>query len=306
MLRKITYLSVACALVVATLQISPVQADEVVVLGVRTENSACNAAFGVGANCFVSGGKITASTDGTKVEAINPITAYVGETIKITNQSGSHNMIFCKAGTVIPNNGGDVSKNWTCGDPISLVGGPDPECCQTASGPNAPEMIGYHPVETYPFSTTLNAAGDYYFWCGIGGHRKEGQYGKLVVKSGTRPTVEAAPSSTNKTPAAPESTSSTAAPASSVNTAATSSTLAKSIARPTLVLRKAKGKLLASGRAASGGRVVLQKQVGVRWVTVGSANAGKTGAYTITAKADPKPTSYRVTVGLRTSLTRRI
>lgn len=245
--------------------------------------SACQTAIPSGSRCFFHDNKVTATKTGNAVTAINPITANVGDTITITNQAGVHNMIFCKAGTVV--------NGWTCGDPITS-GGADPGN-PGASTAGAPSMIG-EGASSYGAesnSTTLDAPGTYFFWCGVGQHRFGGQYGKLEVVGAQ--SVATTPTTTPTS----GGTATTAAPASSDSAATTV---------PTISLRKSGGRVTASGKATPGVRVILQKQVGKKWVTVASTKASASGAYTIRAKAESKRTTYRVSAGSLTSASRRL
>jgi hypothetical protein len=132
----------------------------------------------------------------------------------------------------------------------------------------------------------LDAAGNYYFWCGLGSHRFGGQYGKLVV-----------------TGASTGGATATTKPATTTTKPATTTTIAA--VAPTLAVKKASGKITATGKATPKAKVTLQKQSGTKWVAVASATASATGTYTISAKAESKATAYRVLVGTRTSATRR-
>jgi len=275
-MKRAIPLAGAITMIVATAGFAPpVRAATIVVIGNDTSIAACSSAIPEGTYCFFVNNKVTASKSGNVVTAINPVTASVGDTITLTNQSGRHNVIFCKVGTTI--------NGWNCGDPISSSG-PEPGSA-TASTAGAPAMItsgtsdstgggiGGYSAETY--STTLDSAGTFYFWCGVGRHRFGGQYGKLEVS------------------------------AQSVSTAApTASTVADSKrSAPTLLVKKAAGRITASGRATAGSRVTLQKKVGAKWVRVAVATASASGRFTISAKAESKRTSYRVLDGSTPSST---
>ena len=254
---------------------SPARAATVSVVGTVVDSApACSTAV----ICFLNDGKPTASVSGSTVTAINPITAYEGDTISLTNQAGVHNMIFCKTGTTI--------NGWNCGDPIA-AGGPEPGA-PAVSGAGAPTKIGEGAAS---FQTTLDTAGTYFFWCGIGSHRIAGQYGKLEVLSGQRPAG---------TPTT--SVASTTTVASTVATAPTTAV----VAAPTLTVKKAAGRVTASGKTTAGARVSLQKLVGKKWVTVASTKASASGSYSVRAKAESKRTTYRVLVGSRSSTSRSV
>lgn len=249
------------ALIVASVGFasSPAHAADIPVIGTDSLDQACGAAFGGGAKCFYVNGKLTATITNGSVAASTPITAAVGDTITLRNESGVHNMVFCAEGSTV--------NGWKCGDPITRAN--DPGQAET-SAPGAPKAI---PMTGGTLK--LDAAGNYYFWCGLGSHRFGGQYGKLVVGAGAG------------------GTTATTRPASAATTV------------PTLTLRKASGRITATGRATAQARVTLQKQSGTKWVAVGSATASATGSYTIRGKAESKVTTYRVIVGTRTSATRR-
>ena len=255
---------IASLLIAATTFVaSPAYAADIPVIGTDSQDEACAAAFGGGAKCFYVNGKLTAAMSNGTVTATNPITAAVGDTITLKNESGMHNMVFCKAGTTV--------NGWKCGDPITNASDPGGARASTAGAPTAiPESGG---------TLKIDAAGDYYFWCGLGSHRFGGQYGKLTV-----------------TGASTAATTATTKPATPTTVAATT---------PTLTLKKASGKITATGRATAKTKVTLQRQSGTKWVTVASATATPAGTYTISAKAESKTTTYRVLVGTRTSATRR-
>lgn len=250
---------------------SPAHAADIPVIGTDSRDAACAAAFGGGAKCFYVNGKLTATVAGGAVTAINPITAAVGDTITLNNTSGMHNMVFCAEGSTI--------NGWKCGDPITSANDPGSANSSATGAPKA--------IPEYGGSLKLDAAGNYYFWCGLGSHRFGGQYGKLVV-----------------TGASTGGATATTKPATTTTKPATATTLAKAIA-PTLTLKKASGKISATGRATARARVTLQKQSGTKWTTVASATASATGTYTISAKAEAKTTTYRVLVGALASATRR-
>ncbi len=242
---------------------SPVRAADVAVTGTDSRDEACAAAFGSGAKCFYVNGKLTATIANGAVSAINPITAAVGDTITLRNTSGMHNMVFCAEGSTV--------NGWKCGDPITSASDPGGARSSAMGAPTAiPEAGG---------TLKLDAAGNYYFWCGLGSHRFGGQYGKLVV------------------------TGASAGGATTTTKVATPTTIA--VVAPTLTLKKAAGKITATGKAAPAARVTLQRQSGTSWVAVASATVSATGNYTISARAETKPTTYRVVVGTRTSATRR-
>lgn len=279
-MRKTIPTSITAALFGATVVFaSPAQAATIPIIANDVSVAACQTAIPSGSRCFFHDNKITAAKSGNSVIAINPITANVGDTISITNQAGVHNMIFCKAGTVV--------NGWTCGDPITS-GGADPGN-PGASTAGAPSMIG-EGASSYGAesnSTTLDSPGTYFFWCGVGQHRFGGQYGKLEVVGA-------------------QSAATTPSAATTVTTTAPTSNESASSAAPTLSLKKAGGKVTATGKATPGARVVLQKQVGKKWVTVASTKATAAGTYTIRANAEAKKTTYRVSAGSRSSLTRRL
>jgi hypothetical protein len=182
-----------------------------------------------------------------------------------------HNMVFCVEGSTV--------NGWKCGDPITTANDPGGARASTAGAPTAiPESGG---------TLKLDAAGNYYFWCGLGSHRFGGQYGKLVV-----------------TGSSTAATTATTKPATTTTKPASTTTLATAVA-PTLTLKKAAGKITATGKATAKAKVTLQKQGGTKWITVASANASAAGTYTISAKAETKTTTYRVVVGTLTSATRR-
>ncbi len=247
---------------------SPARAADIAVTGTDSRDEACAAAFGGGAKCFYVNGKLTATVTGGAVAAANPITAAVGDSITLTNTGGMHNMVFCVEGSMI--------NGWKCGDPITSASDPGSANSSATGAPKA--------IPEYGGTLKLDAAGNYYFWCGLGSHRFGGQYGKLVVTGSST----AATTATTK-PAT------TVAPATTTIAAVT----------PTLTLKKAAGKITATGKAAAKAKVTLQKQSGTKWFTVAGTTASATGNYTITAKAETKPTTYRVVVGTRTSATRR-
>jgi len=251
------------ALAGITFAASPAQAADIPITGTDSRDEACNAAFGGGGKCFYVNGKLTATIANGAVSAINPITAAVGDTITLNNTSGVHNMVFCTEGSTI--------NGWKCGDPITTTNDPGGARSSATGAPSAiPDSGG---------TLKLDAAGNYYFWCGIGSHRLGGQYGKLTV-----------------TAASTGATTATTKPATTTTVAAIT---------PTLSLKKAAGKITATGKATAKSKVTLQKQSGTKWVTVASATASTTGTYTISAKAESKTTTYRVLVGTRTSATRR-
>jgi hypothetical protein len=172
-------------------------------------------------------------------------------------------MVFCAEGSTV--------NGWKCGDPITSASDPGGARTSATGAPSAiPESGG---------TLKLDAAGNYYFWCGLGSHRFGGQYGKLVVTGASTGSATA----TTK-PATPTTTASVA---------------------PTLTLKKAANKITATGKATPGAKVTLQRQSGTSWVAVASATASGTGNYAISAKAETKTTTYRVVVGTRTSATRR-
>jgi hypothetical protein len=255
---------IASLLIAATTFVaSPVHAADIPVIGTDSRDEACAAAFGGSAKCFYVNDKLTAAMSNGAVTATNPITAAVGDTITLKNESGMHNMVFCKAGTTV--------NGWKCGDPITTSNDPGGARASATGAPTAiPESGG---------TLKIDAAGDYYFWCGLGSHRFGGQYGKLTV-----------------TGASTAATTATTKPATPTTVAATT---------PTLTLKKASGKITATGRATAKAKVTLQRQSGTKWVAVASATATSTGTYTISAKAESKTTTYRVLVGTRTSATRR-
>lgn len=250
---------------------SPAHAADIPVIGTDSRDEACAAAFGGGAKCFVVNGKLTATISNGAVSAVNTITAAVGDTITLNNTSGMHNMVFCAEGSTI--------NGWKCGDPITSANDPGSANSSATGAPKA--------IPEYGGSLKLDAAGNYYFWCGLGSHRFGGQYGKLVV-----------------TGASTGGATATTKPATTSTKPATATTLAKAIA-PTLTLKKAAGKISASGRATPKAKVTLQKQSGTKWTTVATATASATGTYTISAKAEAKTTTYRVLVGALASVTRR-
>lgn len=263
---KTTRAFVASLLLAATTAFiaSPAHAADIPVIGTDSRDEACAAAFGGSAKCFYVNGKLTAAMTNGAVTATNTITASVGDTITLKNESGMHNMVFCKAGTTV--------NGWKCGDPISTTSDPGGARASSAGAPTAiPESGG---------TLKIDAAGDYYFWCGLGSHRFGGQYGKLTV---------------------------TGASSTATTTATTKPTTTTTVAvtTPTLTLKKAAGKLTATGRATANTKVTLQRQSGTKWIAVTSATATSTGTYTISAKAEAKTTTYRVLVGTRTSVTRR-
>ena len=239
---------------------SPARAADIAVTGTDSRDEACAAAFGASAKCFYVNGKLTATIANGAVSTVNPITAAVGDTITLNNASGMHNMVFCAEGSTV--------NGWKCGDPITSASDPGGARASATGEPTAiPEAGG---------TLKLDAAGNYYFWCGLGSHRFGGQYGKLVV---------------------------TGAGATATTKPATATTVAA--AAPTLTVTKTSGKITATGKAAPAARVTLQRQSGTSWVAVASATASATGTYTISAKAESKTTTYRVVVGTRTSTTRR-
>ena len=248
---------------------SPARAADIAVTGTDSREEACAAAFGGGAKCFYVNGKLTATVTGGAVAAANPITAAVGDTITLNNTSGMHNMVFCVEGSTV--------NGWKCGDPITSASDPGSANSSATGAPKA--------IPEYGGTLKLDAAGNYYFWCGLGSHRFGGQYGKLVV------TVSTGGATATTKPA-----TTTTKPATTTTVAATA---------PTLTLKKAAGKITATGKAAAKAKVTLQKQSGTKWVAVASATASATGTYTISAKAESKTTNYRVIVGTRTSATRR-
>lgn len=259
------------ALAGITFAASPAHAADIPVIGTDSRDDACAAAFGGGAKCFYVNGKLTATVAGGTVTAINPITAAVGDTITLTNTGGMHNMVFCKEGSTV--------SGWKCGDPITTSNDPGGARSSATGAPTAiPETGG---------TLKLDAAGNYYFWCGLGSHRFGGQYGKLVV-----------------TGASTGGATATTKPATTTKKPATTTTAAKAFT-PTLAVKKASGKITATGKATPKAKVTLQKQRGTKWVTVARATASTTGTYTIRAKAESKTTTYRVLVGTRTSATRR-
>lgn len=252
------------ALAGITFVASPAHAADIPVIGTDSRDEACAAAFGGSAKCFYVNGKLTATMSNGAVSAANPITAAVGDTITLNNTSGMHNMVFCVEGSTI--------NGWKCGDPITTSNDPGGARASTAGAPTAiPESGG---------TLKLDAAGNFYFWCGLGSHRLGGQYGKLTVTGA----------------------SSTAKPTATTKPATTTTVAALT---PTLTLKKATGKLTATGRATANTKVTLQRQSGTKWIAVASATATSTGTYTISAKAEAKTTTYRVLVGTRTSATRR-
>jgi len=250
---------------------SPAHAADIPVTGTDSRDEACAAAFGGSAKCYFVNGKLTATISNGAVSATNTITAAVGDTITLNNTSGMHNMVFCAEGSTI--------NGWKCGDPIASMNDPGGARASAAGAPTAiPESGG---------TLKLDAAGNYYFWCGLGSHRFGGQYGKLVV-----------------TGASTGGATATTKPATTTTKPATTTTVAKAVA-PTLTLRKAAGKVTATGRATARARVTLQRQSGTKWVAVASATASATSTYTISAKAEAKTTTYRVVVGTLASATRR-
>ena len=231
---------------------SPANAADIPVIGTDSRDAACAAAFGGGAKCFYVNGKLTATMANGAVSAVNPINAAVGDTITLRNESGMHNMVFCVEGSTV--------NGWKCGDPITTANDPGGARASAAGAPTAiPESGG---------TLKLDAAGNYYFWCGLGSHRFGGQYGKLVVAG-----------------------------------SATTTTVAGMT--PTLTLRKASGRITATGKATPRARVTLQRQSGTKWVTVAGATVSAAGTYTISARAESKTTTYRVVAGSRISATRR-
>ena len=249
---------------------SPARAADIAVTGTDSREEACAAAFGGGAKCFYVNGKLTATVTGGAVAATNPITAAVGDTITLTNTGGMHNMVFCVEGSTV--------NGWKCGDPITSASDPGGARSSATGAPTAiPESGG---------TLKLDAAGNYYFWCGLGSHRFGGQYGKLVV-----------------TGASTGGATATTKPATTTTKPATTTTIAA--VAPTLAVKKASGKITATGKATPKAKVTLQKQSGTKWVAVASATASAAGTYTISAKAESKATAYRVLVGTRTSATRR-
>jgi len=261
------------ALAGITFAASPAHAADIPVIGTDSRDEACGAAFGGGAKCFYVNGKLTATVANGAVSAINPITAAVGDTITLNNTSGMHNMVFCAEGSTI--------NGWKCGDPITTTNDPGGARSSATGAPTAiPETGG---------TLKLDAAGNYYFWCGLGNHRFGGQYGKLTVTG-------ASTAATTATTKPATTTTATTKPATTTTVATTA---------PTLALKKAAGKITATGKATAKSKVTLQKQSRTKWLTVGSATASATGTYTISAKAETKTTTYRVLVGTRTSATRR-
>ena len=250
---------------------SPARAADIAVTGTDSREEACAAAFGGGAKCFYVNGKLTATVASGTVTAINPITASVGDTVTLNNTSGMHNMVFCVEGLTV--------NGWKCGDPITSASDPGSANSSATGAPKA--------IPEYGGTLKLDAAGSYYFWCGLGSHRFGGQYGKLVVTG----------SSTAATTATTKPATTTTKPANTTTTIAATA--------PTLTLKKAAGKISATGKAAAKAKVTLQKQSGTKWVAVASATASATGTYTISAKAETRTTTYRVIVGTRTSATRR-
>ena len=251
---------------------SPARAADIAVTGTDSREEACAAAFGGGAKCFYVNGKLTATVTGGAVAAANPITAAVGDTISLNNTSGMHNMVFCVVGSTV--------NGWKCGDPITSASDPGSANSSATGAPKA--------IPEYGGTLKLDAAGNYYFWCGLGSHRFGGQYGKLTV-----------------TGASTGATTATTKPATTTATTKPATTTTVATITPTLALKKAAGKITATGKATAKSKVTLQKQSGTKWVTVASATASTTGTYTISAKAESKTTTYRVLVGTRTSVTRR-
>jgi len=249
---------------------SPARAADIAVTGTDSREEACAAAFGGGAKCFYVNGKLTATVTGGAVTAANPITAAVGDTITLNNTSGMHNMVFCVEGSTV--------NGWKCGDPITSASDPGSANSSATGAPKA--------IPEYGGTLKLDTAGNYYFWCGLGSHRFGGQYGKLVVTG----------SSTAATTATTKPATTTTKPATTTTVAAVA---------PTLGVKKASGKITATGKATPKAKVTLQRQSGTKWVAVASATASATGTYTISAKAETKTTTYRVVVGTRTSATRR-
>lgn len=261
---------------------SPARAATITITANDATTASCSTAIPGGTHCFFVNNTVTASKSGGSVTATNVVTASVGDTIVLQNQSGNHNVIFCKAGTIV--------NGWNCGDPIS-TGGPEPGA-QSASTAGAPAMIttgspiGDGGMVSYAagYSTTLDAPGTFFFWCGIGSHRFGGQYGKLEVTG----SAQAVPGTTN--------TSGTAAPVT---------TTAREQVTPTLTVKRSGARITASGRATAGARVTLQRLAGTKWVRVGSTIASAGGSYTLRVKAESKRTSYRVLVGTAASATKR-
>jgi hypothetical protein len=250
---------------------SPVRAADISVIGTDSRDEACAAAFGGGARCFYVNGKLTASINGGAVTATNQITAAVGDTVTLNNTGGIHNMVFCVEGSTI--------NGWKCGDPITTTNDPGGARTSATGAPTAiPESGG---------TLRLDAAGNFYFWCGLGSHRLGGQYGKLVV-----------------TGAASSGTTATTKPATDSTKPATTTTVAKAVA-PTLTVKKAAGRITATGKTTAKAKVTLQKQSGAKWTAVATATASATGTYTISATAEAKTTTYRVVVGTLASATRR-
>ncbi|MFZ9697984.1 MAG: hypothetical protein ACO3C5_10185 [Ilumatobacteraceae bacterium] len=262
---------IASLLIAATTFVaSPAHAADIPVIGTDSRDEACAAAFGGSAKCFYVNGKLTATISNGAVTATNPITAAVGDTITLKNQSGMHNMVFCKAGTTV--------NGWKCGDPITNASDPGGARTSAAGAPTAiPESGG---------TLKIDAAGDYYFWCGLGSHRFGGQYGKLTV-TGTSTAATTATTKPATTTTKPKKVSTVAAVA------------------PTMTLKKSSGKITATGRATAKAKVTLQKKSGTKWVAVARTTATSTGTYTISAKAEARTTTYRVLVCTRTSTTRR-
>lgn len=238
---------------------SPASAAEIPVIGTDSRDEACAAAFGSSAKCFYVNGKLTATVTNGTVSAVNPIAAAVGDSIVLTNTSGMHNMVFCKEGSTI--------NGWKCGDPITTTNDPGGARSSAAGAPSAiPESGG---------TLKLDAAGNYYFWCGLGSHRLGGQYGKLTVTGSSAVTTK---------------------PATPTTIAAVT---------PTLTLKRTAGRITAIGRATARTKVTLQRQSGSRWVAVASTTASASGTFTVSTKAESKTTTYRVVVGTRISPSRR-
>ncbi|MBU6227311.1 MAG: hypothetical protein KGQ43_06955 [Acidobacteria bacterium] len=262
---------------------SPARAADIAVTGTDSREEACAAAFGGGAKCFYVNGKLTATVTGGAVAAANPITAAVGDTITLNNTSGMHNMVFCVEGSTV--------NGWKCGDPITSASDPGSANSSATGAPKA--------IPEYGGTLKLDAAGNYYFWCGLGSHRFGGQYGKLVV------TGAATGGATATTKPATTAVATTTPTTVAVTTTRPSTATSVAAVAPTLTLKKAAGMISATGKAAAKVKVTLQRQSGTKWVAVASATASATGTYTISAKAETKTTTYRVVVGTRTSATRR-
>lgn len=253
------------------------EAASIIIVANDASVSACATAIPAGTHCYFVGNRVTAARSGNTVTATNAVIASVGDTLILQNQSGSHNVIFCKEGTII--------NGWNCGDPM-VSGGPEPGRV-SASTAGAPAMIttgapdGYGAVSyaAESYYTTLDAPGTFYFWCGLGSHRFGGQYGRLDVSASAGGAV--------------------------TTTVPSAQTMPKPSA-VSLVLTKAKGRVTAKGTATAGARVYVQKWTSGAWKGVGSTMATVRGSYSLTIKAEKVRTRYRAVVGAVVSPTKSI